>query len=448
MEKNHISRKCLAIGIILLFVGVTIVPAIAQDTEKSQSTSRDNWLYVGGSGPGNYTKIQDAVNNASNGDTVFVFDGIYYENIAINMAINLIGENRNTTIIDGKKNSHVIVLGADNIKISNFTIRNCSWQYYCYIPEILIFSSNNTISNNVILTDEDALNYGITIVGNHNNIIGNIIINNWIGVNFDKGTSYNYIAENNIFKSHKGIAGEASCRFNNIFHNNISGWIDIVANASDWEISYNRLSGGGIFIHYATNMTITGNEIFNHNGQAISLFDDHYFYISNNSLHGYLDISSCSYLSIIDNTIDNASYNTYDQVTHGNFSYNKINGCASGLRITSPGKSNFIFNNEFRNNEEALYTLIEFGAIKITCNNFINNSKDIAFGQLFPIRRQTPRHPIFDKNYYDDWKGTGPKILLGRSLIFAIFVWYFFIPICIPGVYCDWHPAQKPYDLL
>ena len=43
------KRKCLAIGIILLFVGTSIIPAIAQNTEKSQPTSRGNWLYVGGS---------------------------------------------------------------------------------------------------------------------------------------------------------------------------------------------------------------------------------------------------------------------------------------------------------------------------------------------------------------------------------------------------------------
>ncbi|MBN1280630.1 MAG: right-handed parallel beta-helix repeat-containing protein [Candidatus Thermoplasmatota archaeon] len=439
-------KTILSVGIIFLFVGTSIIPVIAQGTKNSQSL-RGNWWYVGGTGPGNYSRIQDAINNSSTGDTVFVYDGVYYENVVINITINLIGGNRNTTIIDGKKNSHVIVLGADNIKISEFTIRNCSTFPHEYTPELLIFSSNNIISHNVILTDEEALNYGITIAGNHNNIIGNIFINNWIGVKFDEGASYNYIAEN-IFKSHHGVVGEASCRFNNIFHNNISGWINIVANASDWEISYNRLSGAGIFIHYCTNMTITGNEIINSN-QAMSLFDDHYFSISNNSIHGHLDISSCSYLTIINNTIDTASVGIYyNEVKYGNISFNKIDGCDYGLQITSPGKSNFIFNNEFRNNEEGLYTLVEFGAVKITCNNFINNSRDISFGQLFPIRRQTPRHPIFDKNYYDDWSGVGPKVLLGRSLIFAIFFWYFFIPICIPGVYCDWHPAQEPYDLL
>jgi hypothetical protein len=31
-----------------------------------------NTLYVGGSGPNNYSKIQDAIDNASGRDTIFV----------------------------------------------------------------------------------------------------------------------------------------------------------------------------------------------------------------------------------------------------------------------------------------------------------------------------------------------------------------------------------------
>ena len=34
-------------------------------------------LYVGGSGPSNYTQIQDAVDSASNGDTAFVQPNIF-----------------------------------------------------------------------------------------------------------------------------------------------------------------------------------------------------------------------------------------------------------------------------------------------------------------------------------------------------------------------------------
>ena len=62
------KRKWLAIGIILLFVGTCIIPAIAKNTEKPLSASRGNWLYVGGSGPGNYTRIQDAIDASNDGD--------------------------------------------------------------------------------------------------------------------------------------------------------------------------------------------------------------------------------------------------------------------------------------------------------------------------------------------------------------------------------------------
>ena len=46
-----------------------------------------NILYVGGNGPNNYTKIQDAIDDASNGDTIFVYNGTYYENVIINKII-------------------------------------------------------------------------------------------------------------------------------------------------------------------------------------------------------------------------------------------------------------------------------------------------------------------------------------------------------------------------
>jgi pectin methylesterase-like acyl-CoA thioesterase len=79
-----------------LFVSISVLyPGV-----RSEETI-GNTLYVGGSGFGNYTKIQDAIDNASEGDTIFVHNGIYNENITIIKTINLIGEDKNTTIING-----------------------------------------------------------------------------------------------------------------------------------------------------------------------------------------------------------------------------------------------------------------------------------------------------------------------------------------------------------
>ena len=59
-----------------------------------QSSSRGNWLYVGGSGPGNYTRIQDAINASSDGDTVFVLNRIYYEIYKSGQINYSLGENQ------------------------------------------------------------------------------------------------------------------------------------------------------------------------------------------------------------------------------------------------------------------------------------------------------------------------------------------------------------------
>ena len=66
-------RKCLAVIVILLFIGMCVVPSSAVIELKEVSTVSFNgdMLYVGGSGANNYTRIQDAIDNASDGDTVF-----------------------------------------------------------------------------------------------------------------------------------------------------------------------------------------------------------------------------------------------------------------------------------------------------------------------------------------------------------------------------------------
>ena len=47
--------------------------------------SRGDTLYVGGNGPGNYSTIQEAIDDASDGNTVYVYDDSspYYENVEV-----------------------------------------------------------------------------------------------------------------------------------------------------------------------------------------------------------------------------------------------------------------------------------------------------------------------------------------------------------------------------
>jgi parallel beta-helix repeat protein len=247
MKKITLIGKCLAVGIILLFVGTGIIQVTAQDREKpSLPTSSGGWLYVGGSGPGNYTKIQDAVNNASVGDTVFVYHGTYSENVDIDKIINLIGEDKNKTIIDGDGKHDVICIHNDNdgVTISGFTIQNSGnftdGNYEdCGID---ILSNNNTIQSNIISHNPlygiriglakgnsitrniiiNNLNQGLDIVfSSDNSIINNIISNNtYCGINIDNGDE-NIISNNTLSSNFFGIIISVwSSGIDNIISNN------------------------------------------------------------------------------------------------------------------------------------------------------------------------------------------------------------------------------------
>jgi hypothetical protein len=116
------------------------------------SSNRGNTLYVGGNGSGNYTNIQDAIDNAVDGDTVFVYskDPWYIEwDIQIDKSINLIGEDKNTTIINAVGYNHVFDIINDRVNISGFLISNSRWNG--------IYGEN---VNNIIISDNHFVNCG------------------------------------------------------------------------------------------------------------------------------------------------------------------------------------------------------------------------------------------------------------------------------------------------
>jgi len=123
MNHSHLMK----LGVVcLVMMLIAAVNTISSTTKKDRSSMMKDGhiLYVGGSNPGNYSKIQDAIDNASQGDIVFVYDDSapYYENIAINVPIHLIGENRNTTSIEG--GNHAVSIFVDGVTVSGFRISN------------------------------------------------------------------------------------------------------------------------------------------------------------------------------------------------------------------------------------------------------------------------------------------------------------------------------------
>ena len=168
-----------------------------------------------------YPTIQEGINNASEGDAIFVGPGKYYGNITVNKSISLIGEDKNTTIIDGENKGSVIYVESP-CTISGFTIRNArDYGIYvdlvggsnfsfniiedCYIGVHLEGSSENIVSANSISAVQSGVSiYGYAISGYNNTIIGNTLFNNIWGIILDD--AYNNMIENNLlFNNSYGI---------------------------------------------------------------------------------------------------------------------------------------------------------------------------------------------------------------------------------------------------
>jgi len=200
-------KKCMMSIFVIIILTSSSVIAIPLKNDNIKIYSVGSTLYVGGSGLSNYTKIQDAIDNASDDDIVFVYSGIYYENLIVNKSINLKGEDKNSTIIDGMRKNHVVLIITDHVKINGFTIKNCKQDDYQ--SGIYLKSANySEIYNNNIIK-----NFYLEKHNQNHHICGVFI---------DRDSSNNHIHNNNISNNEEGIVLYNSRPGNNISNNFIS----------------------------------------------------------------------------------------------------------------------------------------------------------------------------------------------------------------------------------
>ena len=316
MNKYPLIGKCLSVGIILLFISIAIIPSTGKNIEKSSSATRGHWLYVGGSGSGNYTQIRDAIDNATAGDTIYVYPGIYYEtNLWVNKTLTLIGENQTRTIVDTRHGGGLIV-AADQCNISGFTFQNSTsvliWlssdgntisHNFFYIRNtgweqargLFLIGNSNTISNNSFLLQSPASSYAIFLQGQDNLIDHNWMRGWYAGIQDTAGSTNNVIRDciidindNAVF-----IVGNHQHLMNNT-------------------ITFNDY---GIHIWYTKNNFLQGNTISHTRYTAVNLLDcENITFIGNNfSFNGEtgLDLSHSFQCTISQNNFIENGVNAY-----------------------------------------------------------------------------------------------------------------------------------------
>jgi len=309
MKKEWLT-KTLAIGIILLFICTSITPSTAFDNIKKSSipVSNGNILYVGGSGPGNYSKIQDAIDNASDGDTIFVYNGTY-GGARVDKSINLIGEDKNNTILEGS-----IGFDADNVKVSGFKF------FGLYTGIYISNNYNNIISGNIFV------GCGIELWCAGNNIISDneIWLNQYIGIKLSEDCFNNTIINNFITQCrHSSIYFEGLPHDNIISNNYIEYTMFGIYFSSllfhcpyDNDIIENYINSclRGIYLRNSYGGSISNNT-FIKNSIGIELERSHPEIISRNYFieNSYcgLSISGHGFNKIIQNTFMNNTQNAF-----------------------------------------------------------------------------------------------------------------------------------------
>jgi parallel beta-helix repeat protein len=388
--------------------------------------------------------IKEGIEDASTGDTVYVFNGTYRETVGIGKTISLVGEGPTNTIIDGNGTSEVMGIAADGVHVSGFSLvggKPGGWQW---TSGIRIRSSYNSISGNVIDTGSE---YGIlvhnpwaaTIVGN--TMTQNIIEDVEIGIRLHV-TDGNIVSENHFTNGSLGIALSVS-NGNLVSDNTISATHEgiLVLESNDNKIEVNNISKSyvGIDISFSQTNWITSNDIIDSYGSIGIYYSEGVTFDNNMMIGGGVVIDSDesvewnSHTMDATNTVNGAPVyylkNTYGgtiplnvgQVILANSHYVTI----ANLNISNVYKgiqlgfssSNAIFNNTFSELRDGV-SLESSSGNQIYHNNFENSWLE----DTDPAKNDW-HHPILlEGNYWsryygaDDGSGSGKHAIAGDGI--------------------------------
>jgi len=257
--------------VVFILIGICAGAVLLSDQAEGRT-----W-YVDDDGGADSQRIQAVMSVSEDGDTIRVYEGVYYEHVVVNKRVSLVGNgSTNTTIrlFDEETNGVEITVNGVNISgfaIENgrFGIRSTDWacdhvlDSNCFYNNgiYLRLSRNNTISNNTGNVSSDG-GYNNSIINNVGNISlggdNNTISNNIGNVSLDW-------ADNNTISNNTGnIRLDGS--YNSIT-NNTGNWILLLSTSNNVLIG-NKLQENGIYIsgsysvtHWNTHSIDTSNTV-------------------------------------------------------------------------------------------------------------------------------------------------------------------------------------------
>jgi parallel beta-helix repeat protein len=294
-----------------------------------------------------YATIQDAISAYATcpGNTLYVKSGTYLENVVVNKAIALIGEDKATTIIDGSDNGTALYIASDNVTVTGFTLQNGGNLTSETDGGLVLDNADNcNITGNIIT----ASNNGIYFHDSANSILrNNSLSGNRFNFGVNGSTPQDYV---NDVDSSNTINGKPIYYWINKHDQTVpsdAGYVALI-NCTNIDTQNLHISNNynGLILAYTQNSTISNNT-FTANYEGIIIDTASGNVLRNNTMTGnaYNFGVSNGLANDIDtsNTVDGKSViywvNQHDKTIPANAGYVALINC-SGITVQSLDLSN------------------------------------------------------------------------------------------------------------
>jgi parallel beta-helix repeat protein len=362
--------------------------------------------------PDDYSTIQDAVDNAAEGDTVFVRRGYYFESVLIDKSLSLVAEPNETFIVgnDYKLNGTIVLIRHDHVNVSGFTIRtnkptssrrgihlldvsycnvsrntitDCSTGIWLYGASQNSIAGNNLIDNThgiiINLSDDNTFVgnvaaegvYGIQLIASTRNMFrSNNMTNNTLNFELSSGAGAVYF--NDVDASNM-IDGKPVCYWVNRSYETVPSDVEYVILVNCTGITVHDGDVGKSFKEIL--LVYTNNSNIRNTNVPIRLVCSSYNTIAHNA--GTVQLENSSSNTITENTIKYANRMIYLTGSSGNIVSGNTVTNGNGILIYYSSNDNIISNNTLTNNDQGIQ--IHGSSRNILRNNRMTNNEKQFF---------------------------------------------------------------------